>query len=523
MEGGPYHIDPDADTVVILRNPCIKFAPWNTFEEEVAEEVAAETAAAQAAATSQSLEISKQSSDVTFSDTKEPVSIEDEDGLGFFFATASKKGKKSKNEKQSKKGMIAPIPPPSPPRDTEEVENEDPRLPANTEDEDKGQFSWGVKKGKKAKKGAVTPRPPEGLENEERPKEIQSQPQDSIFGSDTNFTNAGPSNVQDVGSNSDVNTMIPSSHHQFDDVPEAEEDVILEEEPGICYYVSSRHLKMASPYSDGLFHVSAEDWDEKTFLLLMNMFHLQCAQIPSTLTLESMAKLAVLIDYYECALSIMIWTSNWVEDLKKSAFIPKTYCRDLILWVCVAWHFDMKLQFKEATMSAVKQCNESKIRTCGLPVPDRIVSNIETSRWQAIESVMEGLYDWLEIFETDRYSCSTNTAHDLACGSILLGALRKQMRKLDYLPDRPEVPFHGIYLDAVCNGVSSLKSPKWSDCCDGYYGHSYHERHACNFDPNVKQMAESVLKGVVGFEIREFRETKGKKSLKMDSSFWEKK
>jgi hypothetical protein len=56
-----------------------------------------------------------------------------------------------------------------------------------------------------------------------------------------------------------------------------------------------------------MFHISAEDWDEDAFAILMNVFHLRNYRVPCSITLEMLAKIAVLADYYKCEESIQLF------------------------------------------------------------------------------------------------------------------------------------------------------------------------------------------------------------------------
>jgi hypothetical protein len=166
-------------------------------------------------------------------------------------------------------------------------------------------------------------------------------------------------------------------------------DATEHKEVQIHYRVSSRHLMTASPVFrraltkdgfaesqrdevDGLFHIQAEDWDPEAFLVILRIFHLRNKAVPRTVTLEMLAKIAVLVDYYECAEAIELFTDLWIHDLKQTT-LPTTYCRDLVLWIWVSWVFDIVGQFKEATAVVVRKSVES-IRTLDLPIPERVSS-----------------------------------------------------------------------------------------------------------------------------------------------------
>jgi hypothetical protein len=51
---------------------------------------------------------------------------------------------------------------------------------------------------------------------------------------------------------------------------------------------------------DGLIHISASDWDAEAFLILLNVLHLRNRSVPDKVSLDMLAKIAVLVDYYEC-------------------------------------------------------------------------------------------------------------------------------------------------------------------------------------------------------------------------------
>lgn len=88
------------------------------------------------------------------------------------------------------------------------------------------------------------------------------------------------------------------------------------EEEGIHYFVSSRHLKNASPQfrrmmtggkwkegireDNGLFQINTTTWGTEAFLIFLNVLHLRNLQVPRVVSLEMMAKIAALIDFYEC-------------------------------------------------------------------------------------------------------------------------------------------------------------------------------------------------------------------------------
>jgi hypothetical protein len=153
------------------------------------------------------------------------------------------------------------------------------------------------------------------------------------------------------------------------------------DEEGILYYVSSRHLMLASPMfrsmltkgrfaessrdaPDGLFHIYTDDWDPDAFLSVLRVLHLRNKQVQRTVDLEMLAKIAVIVDYYSCEDALSLFAEIWIAGLEDVP-TPETYDRNLVLWMWVAWVFDVKDRFAHATAIAMWQSTES-LRTLNL-------------------------------------------------------------------------------------------------------------------------------------------------------------
>lgn len=156
------------------------------------------------------------------------------------------------------------------------------------------------------------------------------------------------------------------------------------EEDEVWYYVSQRHLVSASPTldrmisgavwkegnrdeSDGLYHVPAEDWDAEALLYVLQVLHLRNGQVPRTVSLEMLAKITVLIDFYECAEALQSFTERWVERLRVTSPVPSFLCRDLMLWMCIAWVLGLPQEFEQTTTVAMRR-EDQELPTLGLPI-----------------------------------------------------------------------------------------------------------------------------------------------------------
>jgi len=162
----------------------------------------------------------------------------------------------------------------------------------------------------------------------------------------------------------------------------------------IRYYVSSQHLKLASPWfkramseykesqkdpEDDLYHVNAEDWDEKAFLRVLRAMHGLFRQVPDYyIGSEGCAKVAVIVDYYELAKAEIMGNmfATWQCDLwlERPVYFESSqeYLRCKTLKLCVAWVHRHAIGFRQSTHDLLMY-SDSWIETCGLPIPQRII------------------------------------------------------------------------------------------------------------------------------------------------------
>jgi hypothetical protein len=68
----------------------------------------------------------------------------------------------------------------------------------------------------------------------------------------------------------------------------------------------------------GSVEITTEGWDIEALLILLRAIHSQNYHIPRKLTLEMLAKVAVLVDYYECKEAMSVWTTIWIDALERS-------------------------------------------------------------------------------------------------------------------------------------------------------------------------------------------------------------
>ncbi|KAI0164053.1 hypothetical protein GGR57DRAFT_489727 [Xylariaceae sp. FL1272] len=186
----------------------------------------------------------------------------------------------------------------------------------------------------------------------------------------------------------------------------------------------------ASVRADGLHHFDAQDWDKDTLVVFMSMVHGHNHRVPKLMDLESLAKIALVMDYYQC------------YDVAK-ALVQGEVRRDFVLGDA----------FKLATKVAIEQCKEP-LPTLGLSIPSTIINKVEHHRRQHIHRIITILYDLLAHFRDARSECS------FECCSILLGSLTKGLHNRRLKP-QPELSYRGHSHTSTMQAVSNIRSPKW--------------------------------------------------------------
>ncbi|KAM0490177.1 hypothetical protein ACHAP8_011804 [Fusarium lateritium] len=232
------------------------------------------------------------------------------------------------------------------------------------------------KKKKKVKRFSIPPPPPPPPES---PISIPTSFDDtteqlSLFPGMT-YCRPGPS---DDGKNPDSSSLQDSTYGQRS----ADEPVKVE----IRMLVSGKHLVLASSYFEkmfsgpfiegqadhhsGLRQVTASDWDPKAFNIVLTIIHGYNREVPRSLDFEMLAKVAMIVDYYECHEMFALYAEIWIGRLKPS--MPTVYGRDCILCLFVLWVFSQPEMFQAMTQLALRHSGKM-IDAGDIPIPSNII------------------------------------------------------------------------------------------------------------------------------------------------------
>ncbi|KAG5966730.1 hypothetical protein E4U56_001195 [Claviceps arundinis] len=277
------------------------------------------------------------------------------------------------------------------------------------------------------------------------------------------------------------------------------------------------------------YELAATEWDAQDFLLLMNIVHCRSLQVPYSIDLETLGRISVLVDYYQCQEVTQFFAGLWIGKLSGS--LPTTYGRDCVTWIFVSWVFSHSEIFDKMTQLAIRTC-EGGLGTINLPFPPMLLSTATPhlhgfSKLTCFAAIMEQKRDHFidEIFNLLGNLCKDirggGRGCNFECRSMLLGSLLNLMDKNElYGPCSAE---------RAKFAVLSLKSGTWyskpnnshhsCDDCDPYDScDSYdYSAHSCTFHALLKPSIEKLWDDLDGLKLDDHNGQK-KKSADANSS-----
>lgn len=240
----------------------------------------------------------------------------------------------------------------------------------------------------------------------------------------------------------------------------------------VRFQVSAKHLMLASPVfqnmlgknewkeatqlkEHGSVDIDTYDFDTEALLVFLRIIHCKVTELPETMSLELMAKLAVVADYYECRDLVAYYVNRVILDNHCNTQ-PKRYTRTLVLWLWVAYFFRIHYLFDEVTTTAVREAGGT-ITSLGLPIPRAIIDDLNRVRVKGIKIIIDALHAAKEAFLTPPFKCS------MQCDSAMLGALMMQMDTHGVLSPKPQEPFVGLRHSKLVEDVGNFWCPEGLD------------------------------------------------------------
>ncbi|KAF5976505.1 hypothetical protein FCOIX_7081 [Fusarium coicis] len=230
--------------------------------------------------------------------------------------------------------------------------------------------------------------------------------------------------------------------------------------------VSRKHLELASSVfknmltgsfpegkadPSGFRLIKTSDWDPEALKIILTIMHGYNRDVPRSLSLEMLVKVAMIIDYYDCLESVEPYTDIWLEGLRPE--LPKVYGRDCILFLFISWVFSEPIMFEKMTELALRH-SQKLVEAEDFPLPAEILERIDIARQSALAETFSALYELLDRLQEEQ-ECS------FECSSMLLGVLTKELSKHGILHPRSTPPFDGFSIEGFKEIIADLKKPQW--------------------------------------------------------------
>ncbi|KAJ0425373.1 hypothetical protein BJY00DRAFT_308121 [Aspergillus carlsbadensis] len=259
----------------------------------------------------------------------------------------------------------------------------------------------------------------------------------------------------------------PTESECLDMTVNAHDDV--EPTPEVRSRVSSAHLKFVSPVFDralsedwkeattlresGSVEMETSDWDIEALLLLLRILHFQLSNLPQNVDIELLAKLLVLVDYYECHSLLGFIAGRWRSTILYSYHSP---VRGMIrLWV--AWSLNQVEDFRFYSSKLIQRV-KGPVISFGLPLSSKVINELNKRREAASSCAIQVIQNQENDWDSQESSCGK------ICKFACLGILREFMvaSKISVA----YAPYEGVSLHDLTTAVAQLKVPKWREWMD---------------------------------------------------------
>lgn len=117
---------------------------------------------------------------------------------------------------------------------------------------------------------------------------------------------------------------------------------------------------------------TASEWDTDAFLTVLNIIHGHHRAVPKEVSLEKLARIAAIIDYYDCHEITEVFVQMWIAPLnaKRSTVIGK----EGMLWIFVSSIFRNETIFVEMARTTIAEA-QGPLQSMELPFPPGLLGS----------------------------------------------------------------------------------------------------------------------------------------------------
>ncbi|CAK7210758.1 hypothetical protein SBRCBS47491_000887 [Sporothrix bragantina] len=205
--------------------------------------------------------------------------------------------------------------------------------------------------------------------------------------------------------------------------------------------------------ADGRIHIVLEGLDADAVTTVLNIVHGRGGKdrVPKTVSLEALARIAVVVDKLKLQDAVEIYADRWVDAVGHPS--ASNSRRELTLWIYIAYVFQRDAIFREATKIAATQLTGPLPTLANLPLRAKIAHDIDAQRQEAVSKaldVVEGAVDTL-----------LANSEDNNADALLLGTLLRTLHKHKAVWPRPAAPYAGVSIAGIASAAHDVQTKTW--------------------------------------------------------------
>ncbi|KAH0493611.1 hypothetical protein TgHK011_000270 [Trichoderma gracile] len=237
--------------------------------------------------------------------------------------------------------------------------------------------------------------------------------------------------------------------------------------------------------------IDTTDFDEEALLILMNIIHGKTVKLPLSVSFETLAKISVLADYYQCRDTVQFFVKTWLQNMDKG--IPTG--RDALYSLCISWLFPDAKSFKLATATLIRESKET-FDDLGLPISQPAIDALNERREARLSAVLAAFNRLVKEESASKgFICSP------ACSSMYLGALIKNLAQLNLLDPTPQPPYTGHSMSSLEDMIRKMEQLPFEKFCPRK---TVNKSTACGALYKLRSIVDQQYSSIEGLELKKF-------------------
>ncbi|KAI0434311.1 hypothetical protein F5Y09DRAFT_357143, partial [Xylaria sp. FL1042] len=260
-------------------------------------------------------------------------------------------------------------------------------------------------------------------------------------------------------------------------------------------------LRKVSPWFDSLFEsgiikspIVLHVVDLNAFTILMDCIH-ERNEYPLSIPLYTLAMIASLVDFLDCAKSLDFLPKIWIDALWKHQ--NWSFQRDVVLWIYITQVFKDSPKHKLATRSAIMLWPH-RFNALGLHIKRSFVDELNWLREKSMSAVLAPLQN---LAEELRFGQS---AYDFEQEALILGTIHQMFPPIYFVPS--ELIRDCCSISQIVEEITNVKEPSGGgpslrQRLNRLLGVDYFWEYGLEFGAIVAE-TKAVAQGLKGLDLR---------------------